>query len=50
MSIVIAIAGGIFWERLGMETLFSFAALLALGSFVFALNLPRPAPAATREE
>ena len=50
VSIVIAIAGGIFWERLGMETLFSFAALLALGSFVFALNLPRPAPAATREE
>ncbi|MBT3271579.1 MAG: MFS transporter, partial [Spirochaetales bacterium] len=31
ISIAIAIAGGILWERLGMEVLFSMAAIFALG-------------------
>ena len=42
VSIVIAIAGGVLWERLGMEMLFGMAAVFALGSFSFALSLPRP--------
>ena len=42
ISIAIAIAGGLLWERLGMEVLFSVAGLFALGSFLFALTLPKP--------
>jgi predicted MFS family arabinose efflux permease len=46
VSIVIAIAGGVLWERLGMEVLFGIAALFGLGSTIFALTLPRaPKPA-----
>ena len=40
ISIVIAIAGGLLWESLGIEVLFSMAALFGLGSFVFSLFLP----------
>jgi len=41
ISIVIAIAGGILWERLGMETLFTVAAFFGVGSAVFSFTLPR---------
>lgn len=41
VSIVIAVAGGLLWERLGMEVLFGLAALFGLGSTIFALTLPR---------
>lgn len=41
ISIVIAVAGGLLWERLGMETLFSLAAVFGLGSLLFAGSLPR---------
>ena len=43
VSIVIAIFGGILWERLGLEYLFGFAAVLGLGSFLFSALLQRPA-------
>ncbi len=42
ISIGIAVAGGLLWERLGMEVLFSTAALFAFGSFLFATTLPKP--------
>ena len=41
ISIVIAIIGGVLWERLGMETLFTVAALFGAGSAVFSFTLPR---------
>ena len=40
ISIVIAIFGGILWYKLGIEVLFSMAALFGVGSFLFALTLP----------
>ncbi|MBN2655585.1 MAG: MFS transporter [Spirochaetales bacterium] len=40
ISIVIAIAGGLLWESLGLEMLFSMAAFFGLGSFIFSLSLP----------
>jgi predicted MFS family arabinose efflux permease len=43
VSIVIAMLGGALWEALGIEILFSLAALFGLGSFGYALTLPRPA-------
>jgi predicted MFS family arabinose efflux permease len=46
ISILIAIGGGVLWERLGIETLFSVAALLGIGSFVFSLTLPAKKPTA----
>jgi MFS family permease len=46
VSIVIAIAGGFLWEGLGMEVLFSSAAVFGAGSLIFATLLPKPAPAA----
>jgi predicted MFS family arabinose efflux permease len=42
VSIVIALLGGLLWERLGMEVLFGAAGVFALGSAVFALALPTP--------
>jgi predicted MFS family arabinose efflux permease len=48
VSIIIAIAGGLLWERLGMETLFAAAALFGVGSAVFAFTIPRPRVAASR--
>lgn len=41
ISIVIAVAGGLLWERLGMETLFSIAGLFGVASAAFAFTLPR---------
>lgn len=41
VSIIIAVAGGLLWERLGMETLFSVSAFFGLGSLIFAFTLPR---------
>jgi hypothetical protein len=40
VSIVIAMVGGLLWERLGMEVLFSAAGVFTLGYFAFALALP----------
>ena len=48
ISIVIAIVGGVLWERLGMETLFTVAALFGAGSALFSFTLPR-ARARTRK-
>lgn len=42
ISIVIAILGGVLWQHLGVEALFSLAALFGLGSFFFSLTLPKP--------
>lgn len=42
VSIVIAMLGGVLWEQLGIEMLFSIAALFGLGSLVFSVFLPRP--------
>ncbi len=42
VSIIIAMLGGLLWEQLGIEMLFSIAALFGLGSFVFSLTLPDP--------
>lgn len=41
ISIFIAIMGGILWQKLGIEILFSLAALFGLGSFLFSLTLPK---------
>lgn len=41
ISIVIAILGGVLWQHLGVEALFSLAALFGLGSFFFSLTLPK---------
>jgi predicted MFS family arabinose efflux permease len=41
VSIVIAMAGGVFWAKMGTELLFSAAALFMVGSFLFSLTLPR---------
>jgi predicted MFS family arabinose efflux permease len=43
VSIMIAVAGGLLWEVLGTEALFSIAAFFGLCSFVFSLTLPTPA-------
>ncbi len=43
VSILIALAGGLLWEVLGTEVLFSIAAFFGLCTFVFALTLPTPA-------
>jgi predicted MFS family arabinose efflux permease len=40
ISILIAVAGGLLWESLGLEVLFSMAALFGLGSFFFSMSLP----------
>ncbi len=41
ISVIIALLGGLLWERLGMEVLFTSAALFGLGSLVFTLRLPK---------
>jgi predicted MFS family arabinose efflux permease len=41
VSIVIALTGGLLWERLGVEVLFSLAGIFGIGSFLFSLTLPR---------
>jgi len=42
ISVVIALLGGLLWEQLGMEVLFTSAAVFGLGSLVFTLKLPKP--------
>ncbi|MBI9105428.1 MAG: MFS transporter [Spirochaetales bacterium] len=42
VSIVIAIFGGLLWERMGMEYLFTFAAVLGMGSLIFSAKLQKP--------
>jgi predicted MFS family arabinose efflux permease len=42
VSIMIAVAGGLLWEVLGTEALFSIAAFFGLCSFAFALTVPGP--------
>lgn len=44
VSIVIAMLGGVLWEWLGIEMLFSIAALFGLGSLLFSLTLPASPP------
>ena len=43
IGIIIAVAGGILRERLGMEVLFTAAWIFGLGAFIFSLSLERPA-------
>lgn len=40
ISIIIAMLGGLLWERLGIEMLFSIAAFFGLSTLIFALSLP----------
>jgi MFS family permease len=42
ISIIIALLGGLLWERMGIELLFTCAACFGLGAFVFSCSLPRP--------
>jgi len=42
VSIIIAITGGILWKALGLEALFSLAALLGVGSFIYSTLLETP--------
>jgi len=42
ISIIIAVAGGIIWKELGVEVLFSVAALIGVGAFFFSLSLEAP--------
>ncbi len=42
VSVVIALLGGLLWEKLGMEVLFTTAALFGAGSLMFTLTLPKP--------
>jgi predicted MFS family arabinose efflux permease len=39
-SIGIAILGGVFWQKIGIEGLFSLAAMFGIGAFLFSLTLP----------
>ncbi len=41
ISVIIALLGGLLWEQLGMEVLFTSAALFGLGSLFFTLSLPK---------
>jgi predicted MFS family arabinose efflux permease len=47
VSIAIAVLGGVLWQLLGIEILFSLAALFAMGSFIFSLFLPGKKPRAS---
>lgn len=40
ISVIIALLGGLLWEQLGIELLFSAAALFGLGSLFFTMTLP----------
>ncbi len=40
ISVMIALLGGLLWKQLGMEILFSSAAVFGLGSLLFTLTLP----------
>lgn len=41
ISVAIALAGGLIWERLGIELLFILASVMAVGNSLFALTIPR---------
>ena len=41
-SIIIALLGGLLWERLGLEPLFIFAACFGVGALIFSYLLPKP--------
>ncbi len=41
VSILIALAGGFIWEKVGIELLFSLAALMAVGNTIFAITIPK---------
>ena len=41
VSVGIALLGGVIWEYVGVETLFSLAALMAVGNTIFAITVPR---------
>lgn len=43
ISIIIALLGGLLWERLGIELLFTCAAAFGFGALVFSCFLPKPA-------
>jgi MFS family permease len=43
ISVIIALLGGLLWERMGIELLFTCAACFAVGALVFSLMLPKPA-------
>ncbi len=49
ISVVIALLGGLLWERLGVEILFSAAALFGIFSFFFTLTLPDPKTSSSPE-
>ena len=40
ISVVIALLGGLLWERLGMEILFSAAAFFGIASLFYTMTLP----------
>ena len=40
ISVVIALLGGLLWEKLGVEILFSVSAMFGICSFLFTLTLP----------
>lgn len=42
ISIIIAILGGLLWEHLGIEFLFSAAAVFSIFAFFFSLTIPTP--------
>ena len=42
ISILAALLGGIVWKYVGVGTLFTFAAIMALGNSAFALTIPAP--------
>ena len=42
-SIIIALLGGLLWERLGIELLFMSAAFFGIGALIFSSFLPKPA-------
>lgn len=44
VSIAIAALGGLVWEKLGVELLFTLAAAFSAGALFFCLSLPRRAP------
>ncbi len=43
ISVIIALLGGLLWKTMGVEMLFSAAALFGLASMIFTLTLPSPA-------
>jgi hypothetical protein len=49
ISIVIALLGGLLWEKMGIELLFTCAACFSAGALVFSSMLPKPADRAANE-